>query len=110
MKVSKLDDMKQGWFVGDFLPTTFATRAAEVAVKRYVAGASEERHYHKVATEITVVLSGHVRMNGVELKSGDIITLEPNESSDFHVISDTVTVVVKVPGALNDKYPGSLSC
>jgi quercetin dioxygenase-like cupin family protein len=106
MKVAKLDDMVRGWFVGDFSPTTFATQDVEVGVKRYVAGESEARHYHKVATEVTLILSGHVRMNGVEYRTGDIITIAPNESADFEVIEDTVTVVVKLPGALNDKYLG----
>ena len=107
MKVAKLDDMVKGWFVGDFNPTTFATQEVEVAVKRYAAGDYEARHYHKVATEITLILSGHVRMNGVEYRAGDIVTIAPHESTDFDVLDDTVTVVVKLPGALNDKYLGA---
>lgn len=107
MKVAKLDDMVRGWFVGDFSPTTFATQDVEVGVKRYTAGESEARHYHKVATEITLILSGRVRMNGVEYRTGDIITIAPNESTDFEVMEDAVTVVVKLPGALNDKYLGA---
>jgi len=102
----KLDDMKRGWFVGDFSPTAFATDAAEVAVKTYRAGEREARHHHRQATEITLVQSGAVEMNGQRHEAGAVIVIAPFESTDFHALADTVTVVVKVPGARNDKYEG----
>jgi hypothetical protein len=107
MQKSKLSDMERGWFIGDFSPTVLATQAAEVGVKLYKAGSSEERHFHKIATEVTVILSGRVRMNGVEFVAGDIVTTEPMESTDFEVLEDASTVVVKLPGATNDKYLGT---
>ncbi|USX20641.1 hypothetical protein NHH82_00290 [Oxalobacteraceae bacterium OTU3REALA1] len=106
MERYKLDDMVRGWFVGDFTPTALATRAAEVGIKHYRAGDREARHYHKIAQEITVIQSGRVQMNGVEYASGDIVVINPMESTDFVVLEDTVTVVVKVPGAVDDKYLG----
>ncbi len=106
MKINKLSEMKKGWFVGDFDPTLIKTQAVEVAVKYYKKGDGEERHYHKIATEITVIVSGKVRMNGVEYHSGDIVTINPNESTDFEALEDTVNTVVKIPGAKNDKYLG----
>lgn len=105
MKTSRLSDMKAGWFVGDFLPTCYKLSECEVACKYYKKSDSEERHVHKVATEVTVIASGHVVMNGVEYRGGDIILLEPNESADFNVLEDTITVVVKMPSLLGDKYP-----
>uniref|UniRef100_UPI001359AD96 cupin domain-containing protein n=1 Tax=Rhodovarius lipocyclicus TaxID=268410 RepID=UPI001359AD96 len=78
--------------------------ACEVAVRTYKAGESEALHMHKVATEVTMVLSGTVRMAGREWNAGDIIVLEPGEATDFEAVTDAVNVVVKVPGALNDKY------
>ena len=47
---------------------------------------------------------GTVRMNGVEYTEGDIIVMEPNEATDFHAVTDAENVVVKLPGANNDKY------
>ena len=104
MKVNNLSEMEKGWFVGDFTPSLLKTRAVEVAVKRYQKGDYEELHYHKVATEITVIVSGLVEMNGVKYKEGDMITIEPNESTDFKALEDSVNVVVKLPGEPNDKY------
>jgi len=66
MKSVKHSEMIKGWFVGGFTPTAHSTDACEVAVKHYKAGETEGAHYHKVATEITMVLSGRVRMAGQE--------------------------------------------
>ena len=106
MKISKLDDMIKGWFVGNFDPTLIKTNEVEVAVKKYKAGDSEETHYHKIATEITVVVSGRIRMNGKEYVAGDIIVMEPGEATDFEALEDTSCTGVKYPGANNDKYLG----
>ena len=104
MKTAKLSDMTKGWFVGNFEPTLYKTNDVEVAVKSYSAGAYEKKHYHKIATEITVVTKGTVRMNSVEYSAGDIIIMEPNEATDFYSVTDAENVVVKLPGANNDKY------
>lgn len=106
MKVAKLEDMVKGWFIGNFEPTLVNTNDVEVAVKEYKKGDYEEKHHHKIATEITVVISGKVRMNGVEYSKGDIIVVEPNEATDFEALEDTLNTVVKFPGANNDKYSG----
>lgn len=104
MKLNKLNKFTKGWFVGDFNPTLVPTNGFEVAVKEYKAGDYEEMHYHKIATEITVICSGKVEMNGSTFVSGDIITIEPGETTDFKVIEDTITTVVKIPCVKDDKY------
>ncbi|MES2204580.1 MAG: hypothetical protein V4496_05085 [Pseudomonadota bacterium] len=104
MNHAHLEDMIKGWFVGGFSPTAYHTQACEVAVKNYKAGDYEATHFHKIATETTLVFSGRVRMAGREWSAGDIIVLEPGEKTDFEALTEAVTVVVKVPGAPNDKY------
>ena len=101
---AKLKDMVKGWFVGSFKPTLLDTTACEVAVKAYKAGDYEGKHFHKIATEVTLILSGRVRMMDREWKAGDIIVLQPGEATDFEALTDATNVVVKVPGARNDKY------
>ncbi len=104
MTITNLNEFFKGWFVGNFEPTLNTTKDFEVAVKRYKAGDYEEKHHHKIATEITVIVEGEVEMNGVKYVKDDIITIQPNESTDFKCITDVVTVVVKTPSANNDKY------
>ena len=104
MRTAKLSDMTKGWFVGNFQPTLYQTENVEVAVKTYKAGDHEIAHYHKIATEISVVISGTVEMNGIRYETGDIIVMEPGEVTDFLAVTDAVNTVVKIPGASNDKY------
>jgi quercetin dioxygenase-like cupin family protein len=106
MKTARLENMVKGWFVGNFDPTLIRTNDVEVAVKEYKKGDYEPRHYHKLSTEITVISVGKVRMNGVVYTKGDIIVIEPSQVADFEVLEDTITTVVKFPGAKNDKYMG----
>jgi hypothetical protein len=104
MKNYKLDDMFKGWFVGAFSPTVLHTTAVEVAVKKYEGASHEARHFHKIATEITLLLDGSAVVNGKTFGPGDIIVLEPGEEADFRTLGPVTTVVVKCPGAPNDKY------
>jgi hypothetical protein len=104
MLVTDLSQMVKGWFVGSFSPTAYETKEAEVAVKRYRSGDAEAWHVHRIATEITVVVSGAVRMGGSRYDAGAIIRLEPGEGTDFTALEDSVTVVVKLPSVRGDKY------
>jgi hypothetical protein len=100
----KLDNMKAGWFIGHFEPSIFLTNDLEVAVKNYSKGEYEPSHHHKIATEFTVIINGDVEMSGQRYVKGDIIKILPGTSTDFKALTDVTTVVVKIPGAKNDKY------
>lgn len=105
MKTANLGDMIKGWFIGNFEPSLCKTNDVEVAIKEYKSGDYEEHHYHRIATEYTVIVRGRVRMNGAEYGANDIIVMEPGEATDFECLEDgTVNVVVKIPGAVGDKY------
>lgn len=104
MKAAKLNDMKGGWFIGNFEPTLFSTNEFECAVKTYKKGSFEVAHHHKIATEYTIIISGKVKMFEKEWISGDVIIVEPMDSTSFTALEDSATVVVKIPGANDDKY------
>lgn len=105
----RLDDFTKGWFVGDFEPTLVPSSAVEVAVKQYRAGEHEEKHHHRVAEEVTVIVSGTVRMSGEEIGAGEIVRIPAGSATDFTAITDATTVVVKLPCVRGDKYPGEIS-
>jgi quercetin dioxygenase-like cupin family protein len=104
MNVYKLEDMKSGWFIGNFEPSIYKTNNCEVAVKNYKKGDREGKHYHKIATEYTLVVKGKVKMFDNVYVEGDIVVVEPGDITDFEALEDTANVVVKIPGANNDKY------
>ena len=99
-----LDHFTKGWFVGRFEPTLLATDDVEVAIKHYRAGEHEAAHHHRVATELTAVVAGRVRMSGEEIGPGEIIRITPGQSTDFTALTDATTVVVKLPCVAGDKY------
>jgi hypothetical protein len=105
MIVRSLDEMVGGWIVGNFEPSCLKTTACEVACKHYGAGDAEAAHEHRIATEVTLIATGRVTMNGRTFGAGDIIVLEPGEATDFRALEPSTTVVVKMPSVLGDKYP-----
>ena len=104
LEIYKLEDMIKGWFIGNFEPSLYKTNDVEVGIKKYSAGDFENSHYHKIATEFTVIISGTVEMNGVQYFQNEIIKIIPGVITNFTAITDVLTVVIKLPGANNDKY------
>ena len=104
MITAKLEDMIGGWFVGDFNPSVLKTSDFEVSVKKYKKGDVEREHLHKLATEITVIVSGSVIMHERTFTQGDIIMLDKHEATSFQALTDAITVVVKTPSIVGDKY------
>lgn len=96
--------MVKGWFIGNFKPTAYKTKDCEVAYKEYKKGDFEEKHMHKVATEITLIIEGEVLMNNISYKKGDIVVMKPGKATDFKAITDSKNVVVKIPCVKDDKY------
>jgi quercetin dioxygenase-like cupin family protein len=104
MQIKQLKNFTKGWLVGDFDPSIIKTKDFEVAVKQYEQGDKEKKHVHKIAREITAVVSGKFVMNGTELKEGDVVDLPPGEPADFEALEKGATVVIKTPSVMNDKY------
>jgi len=104
MESFRLEEMVKGWFIGDFEPAVRTSTDFEVAVKHYVAGQAEEEHYHAVATEVTVVVSGSVEMCGDIHSAGSILVMKPGEPTAFRAVTDAITAVVKYPSVRGDKY------
>lgn len=104
MKTARLDEMTRGWFVGDFAPTALRTPTCEAAVRDYRKGNIEAKHLHRIATEVTLVLRGQVRMFDRIFGAGDIVVAEPNDATAFEALTDCTIVVVKTPSCVDDKY------
>ena len=94
MKLHNLENMVRGWFIGDFEPTLY-NADFEVGIKKYKAGDKEGKHYHKLAKEFTVIVSGVVKMNDTIYKENDIIQIDEYGETDFECLEDAVTVVVE---------------
>ncbi|WP_163131641.1 cupin domain-containing protein [Agarivorans sp. Alg241-V36] len=104
MNKYNISDFVRGWIVGGFEPTLFNTTDVEFAIQEFKKGDKEANHCHKIATEITVIVQGKALMKDMILNKGDIVKISPGEYTNFEALEDTTTAVIKLPGALNDKY------
>lgn len=104
MKKYKLNDFIKGWIFGDFEPSIVRIKEFEIAIKEYKAGDTEKAHVHKVADEYTCIVTGRVKMNGNTYDKNDIVLIEKTESTDFVALEDSITLVIKLPSLIGDKY------
>jgi len=103
MKLAKLSEFTNGWFLGNFNPSLFKNEDFEVCVKNCKKGDVEAAHFQRVATEVTVVLSGTVRMGDHILQVDDILTIYKDEVCDFEALSDCKVLGIKFPSLPEDK-------
>ncbi len=100
---SSLGEYKNGWLLGNFSPAVIQTNDFEVCVKSFKFGDREASHYQVIATEVTVVLSGKVRMGEVLLIEDEILVVEPGEIVDFEALTDCKVLGIKFPSLPEDK-------
>ena len=104
MKKFDFNKMKGGWFVGNFEPTAYKTQDFEVAYMTHKKGEKWDKHLHKKAIEITLVIKGKIKLGEEIVSQGDIFIIEPEEIVDPTFLEDTEVAVVKTPSIPNDKY------
>ena len=104
IRTAHVNDMINGWFVGDFYPAVLKTKNFEAGMKCYKKGEKEAKHYHKIATEITVIASGKVIMCDRIIGAGEMILMEPGVATSFEALEDTITFVIKTASVMGDKY------
>lgn len=103
MKMYRYEDMKGGWFIGDFSPAAYQTKGFEVSLKVHPKGEQWEWHYHQYLTEVNLLVRGLMTIQGRLLVEGDIFVLEPGEIADPVFLDDCEIVCVKVPSVPGDK-------
>jgi hypothetical protein len=104
MKRAHIQDFVKGWIVGNFEPSLLKADF-EVGVATHTAGEFHQDHFHKRATEINLVLSGSVKINGEVFNEGDIFVLYPYEVSQAEFLTDVKILVVRDRSDPEDKYP-----
>jgi hypothetical protein len=103
MEIYKLNEMKSGWFVGNFHPTAYKTDQFEVCYRTHKKNEKWETHYHQKITEINLLVSGKMIIQNTELNSGDIFIIKPFEIADPIFIEDCTILCVKTPCIVGDK-------
>jgi len=93
-----------GWYVGQCEKAIFRTDKFEVAHAFNAKDDISAKHYHKVATEINLITSGQVLVNGDLIQAGEGFVFEPGETCECRYLEDTYTLVIKTPSVPGDKY------
>lgn len=100
---STLREYKNGWFLGNFSPAVIQTKDFEVCIKTFKMGDREASHFQVLATEVTVVLFGQIRMGEVLLSEDEILVVNPGEIVDFEALTDCKVMGLKFPSLPTDK-------
>jgi len=103
LKAERIENFTAGWFIGNFEPTISRTKDFEVAIKYFVKGETEPTHKQIIATEITGVITGSIRINNEKFIKGDLITIFPGEYADFECLEDCSLICIKFPSEPSDK-------
>lgn len=103
MERLNLENYLNGWIVGDFSPSVIRTSEVEVGIKNFLFGEKEPDHYQSLATEVTFVLSGRIRMGSEFLAAGEGLLVRPEEALDFEALEDCLIIAIKFPSLPNDK-------
>lgn len=104
MKIHKLKNFTRGWVAGDFERSILRSKDFEFAVQYLKAGEKHPKHMHKIAREITVIVSGEFTLNGRALKAGEVMDILPGEPAEFVCVTDGAIAVIKSPSIIGDKY------
>ena len=64
MKKQNLNEMWRGWFIGNFEPSILKTENFEVGLLSHKKGEIWPQHYHAVATEYNLLVSGSMTICG----------------------------------------------
>lgn len=104
MDIKRLEEFKDGWFIGNFDPAAFKTEHFEVCYKKHHKGEKWDTHYHKQSTEINLLIEGQMMIQGKKIKSGDVFILYPYEIADPVFLEDCQIIIVKTPSNTKDKY------
>ena len=104
MKKFRIDQAgDRGWFIGDFDGAVWRNKDFEVTYQKNPRSQTAS-HIHKIAHEITLVISGRQICNGQIFEAGDICMLEPGDISQIEYLEETEVVTIKVPSVPADKY------
>ena len=104
MRLSKKNEFKGGWFVGDFDPSIFKNPFFELAHHKHAKGCETFPHYHAVTHELNYIVRGELKVSGKLLSQGDMWIYEPNEVSEVEFLADSELIIVRWPSIPSDKY------
>jgi quercetin dioxygenase-like cupin family protein len=104
MKIHKITEFFRGWFIGNFNPSVLNTKDFEVGLLTHKQGEHWPKHYHAIATEYNLLVSGKMIIKQTTIEPGDIFIIDPYEVADPIFLEDCTVLCIKTPSVPGDKY------
>lgn len=106
IKTGCIHEFKNGWLMGNFVPSLVKTEDFEIAIHRHQASTGGGDHIHKIATEYNIVIDGEVVLDHtISIRQNGYWITEPGQSFDVYFKEYTTLLVIKLPSVPDDKYP-----
>ena len=99
-----LCDYTRGWLIGNFIPSIEKNMDYEVGYLRHTKNSFWSYHYHKVATEINILVKGKMIINNITYEQNDIFIINKNVISCPIFLDDCEIICIKNPSIPGDKY------
>jgi len=94
----------RGWLIGDFEPNIKRVSEYEIGLLTHKKNEQWGFHYHRVAIEINVLVSGKMIINNQPIYAGDIFVFEPNVIACPIFSEECKIICIKIPSRPSDKY------
>ncbi|MEK6883116.1 MAG: hypothetical protein AABY22_26055 [Nanoarchaeota archaeon] len=104
MKIYKLKNMKDGWFLGNFKPTVYKIEQVECCYRIHKKGEYWPKHFHKKTIEINLLIKGKMKICGKIINKNDIFVIKPFEIAKPEYLQDCHIFIVRIPSIPDDKF------
>jgi hypothetical protein len=94
----------RGWLIGNFTPAIQRETDYEVGVLSHKKDEKWGFHYHSVATETNILVSGTMVINNITMRQGDVFIIDPNVIACPLFLTDCTVICIKTPSIPSDKY------
>ena len=88
----------------EFKPSFLKTQLYEIEILKYNSGEKHIFHYHKISTEINLLLKGKMKINGCNIYTTQLFIYEPKQISCHEFLEDCEILCIKIPSINDDTY------
>ena len=90
--------------VDEFKPSFFKSSLYEIEILKYKLGEKHIFYYHKISSEINLLLKGKMKINGCNIYTTQIFIYEPKQIICREFLEDCEILCIKIPSINDDNY------
>ena len=94
MKHYRMEEMFNGWFAGQFMPSVMQWSGGEIALKKYSAGVVQTSYCHPEADKVYIIFKGCIQLGKEEIGPSHIVLVKAGENPSFTCLEDTLALLL----------------